>query len=214
MPFAIEIEDSTAARPTPNNAFATTLTPTATIIAGDSVRRNFKITATTNPITACPPIKPESHASSLSLMISSPGLARVIRWNADIRMARRFIRGVRGSQSAACDRPGTAEPLSLLKSASQRRWSLRADARRSLQAGGLRAISRWSSPPRRTTPPVEVMVVVGDPGGITAIRCVSCWHPCRGAMVFAIFDRWCRCAQPPANGCEPFGFSPARDGRQ
>ena len=88
------------------------------------------------------------------------------------------------------------------------------DARRSLQAGGLRAISRWSSPPRRTTPPVEAMVVVGDPGGITAIRCVSCWHPCRGAMVFAIVDRWCRCAQPPANGCEPFGFSPARDGRQ
>ena len=43
-----------------------------------------------------------------------------------------------------------------------------------------------------------------DPGGIVAHG----WHPCRDAGIFSFHShfRWCRYAQPPANGYEPFGF--------
>ena len=47
-----------------------------------------------------------------------------------------------------------------------------------LQAGGLKAISRRLS---AATPPVTVMNVIVDPGGITAIDRTG-WHPSRGAI--------------------------------
>jgi len=35
---------------------------------------------------------------------------------------------------------------------------------------------------------------------------VECCHPCRGGLTCSSEYRWYRCAQPPANSSEPFGF--------
>ena len=48
--------------------------------------------------------------------------------------------------------------------------------------------------------------VVGRLGRLRARGVRLCWHPSGMRILGGAMNRWCRCAQPPANGCEPFGF--------